>query len=195
MNPDISLKKELIRKSIHIATAIIPALYILSREKEQILIICISLFILFLTGDILRIYVRQLRQIYEKVFGTLLRAEESGKKLNGATLLLAGYSLAVIFFETDIAAASMLFLAFADSMAAIIGKTFGKRMIFNKTLEGSLAFFITAGIISVLIFDNKIVSIGIAGLVTILELIPVKINDNLSIPVISGTLFSFVKYL
>ena len=186
----ISFKKELIRKSIHLTTSIIPIAYYTLFEREQILVLCISIFVLFLTGDILRIYVTQMKQFYENIFGRLLRDNETGKSLNGATLLFLGFVMSVLLFDKNIAIMSMLFLSISDSIAALIGKSIGKHKIFNKTMEGTIGFFLSAAIISTIFFHNVIAGLLIALSVAIIELIPTKINDNILIPLVSGVFFT-----
>ncbi|KAA3617492.1 MAG: phosphatidate cytidylyltransferase [Calditrichaeota bacterium] len=193
MQNEISPKTELARKFIHISTSIIPLVYYYMATKEQILVLCISLFLIFLVGDVLRIYVTKLRQIYEKVFGMLLRKNETGKTLNGATLLFLGFLLAVVLFEKNIAVVSMLFLSVSDTLAAVAGKLFGKYKIFNKTIEGTAAFFLSAFIISLFFYDKPILGFGVALATAIIELVPLKINDNITIPLISGLLFTIAK--
>ena len=135
------MRNEVFRKAIHLLTAILPVIYFLYLDREQMSFLCISLFILFLLGDILRIYVTVLRQIYEKIFGKLLRADERENKLNGATFLFLGFSVAVILFEKEVAVISMLILALSDSLAALFGMQFGKKKGHGKTIHGSIAFF------------------------------------------------------
>jgi dolichol kinase len=193
MQKEISVKRELVRKSIHIITSIIPLVYYYYNQKDQILILCVSLFILFLTGDLLRVYVIKMKQIYEKVFGKLLREKESGKGLNGATLLFLGFSITILLFERNIAIVAMLFLSISDTVAAIIGKSFGRIKIFNKTFEGALAFFVSAFIISLIFYDRVILGLLIAIIMAIIELAPIKINDNITIPLATGILFTLAN--
>lgn len=193
MVADISLKNEIIRKSIHIATAVIPLYYYFAGQKEELSYICLILFIFFLTADLSRIYFIQLSQIYEKILGNLLRSEERGKRLNGATLLFLGFLLAVLLFDKTTAVIVMLFISIADSIAAIVGKSFGKTVLFNKTLQGSVAFFITAFLIASYFNENMILNICVAAVSTLIELLPIKINDNITIPIAAGSIFSVVK--
>jgi len=187
------MQNELIRKSIHLLTAIIPLIYLIYLDREQMSVLCISLFVLLLVGDILRIYITQMTQFYEKILGKLLRVDEKGKKLNGATLLLLGFSIATVLFEKDIAIISMLILAIADSMAAITGMRFGKRKWFGKSVEGSLAFFVTTFIIVSYFSNDTGINILGAALITIVELLSGKLNDNLTIPIVSGLFFTLAK--
>lgn len=187
------MRSELIRKTIHLFTVVIPIIYLYYFNREQMSVICISLFILFLLGDILRIYITQLRQFYEKILGKLLRPDERGKKLNGATLLLLGFLLVTILFEKEIAIISMLILAVSDSLAALVGLSIGKIKWYGKTLEGSLTFFIVSFLIMSYFTDKTEINFFGAALLTIVELASGKLNDNLTIPIVSGLFFTFVK--
>ena len=187
------MRNEVFRKAIHLLTAILPVIYFLYLDREQMSFLCISLFILFLLGDILRIYVTVLRQIYEKIFGKLLRADERENKLNGATFLFLGFSVTVILFEKEVAVISMLILALSDSLAALFGMQFGKKKGHGKTIHGSIAFFITTFIISSIFNDNTGINIIGATLITFAELVSGKINDNVTIPLVSGLFFTLAK--
>jgi dolichol kinase len=187
------MQNELIRKAIHLLTATLPLIYFFYLDREQMSLLCISLFVLFLVCDLGRIYVTLLRQIYEKIFGKLLRDDEKGNKLNGATFLLLGFLVSVILFEKNIAIISMLILALSDSLAAIFGMQFGKNKWHGKTLQGSSAFFITTFLISSFFNDNTGINILGAALITFVELISGKLNDNVTIPVVSGLFFTLAK--
>ena len=82
----------------------------------------------------------------------------------------------------------VFFLAFGDTLAALVGMKFPFMKIGSKTLSGSLACFIVCLLIG-LIFNFEIsleiILIG-AFAATIAELISIKINDNISIPLLSG---------
>ena len=104
----------------------------------------------------------------------------------------------------------MLILAISDPMAAILGiniknfngriKVFGKKL--NKTWLGSGAFFASSFVISILalyfnrgLFDLKAfwLSILIASVTTLAELISWRGSDNLSIPLSAvGVLLLFL---
>ena len=71
----------------------------------------------------------------------------------------------------------------SDSLAAIIGRSWGTIPINGKTLEGSIAFFLSS-IVIVLISSELNISIAIFSVLiaTIVELYS-PLNDNLSIPI------------
>jgi dolichol kinase len=189
------MQNELLRKIIHLLTSLIPVIYLISMNKEQMSFLCISLFMLFLAGDLLRIYVIQLGRIFDKVFGKLLRPAEKEKKLTGATYLLLGFSIVAVFFEKEVAVISMLILSVCDSLAAIVGRSFGRRKWFGKTVEGSLTFFLATLFITGFFNDKFGINILGAALLTVVELLSGKLNDNLTIPIVSGLFFTFARII
>lgn len=189
----MALKYELLRKLIHISTLIIPLSYYYFLNKYQTQIMCGIIFGGFFLADILRINITQLTQIYEKFLGNLLRPEEKGASINGATLLLLGFFLAVLLFDQKTAVIVMLILSVSDSLAAIIGKRFGKIKIMDKTAEGSASFFIISFVIAMMFNDNVLINFMVALTTTLTELLP--INDNISIPLAGGITFMILQAL
>jgi dolichol kinase len=124
----------------------------------------------------------------------LLRAEEQLKE-SAQVPYIMGLLLTILSFPKPVAIAAILTLAIADPLSAIVGIRFGKRKITQKkTLEGSLAFF-TATVISITwsftaygsTFTNTFaMAICVAFLISAFELIPLKIDDNLTIPLLTG---------
>jgi dolichol kinase len=113
----------------------------------------------------------------------------------GGTYITIAFLICVIIFPKQIAITAMFVVIFCDSFAAIAGKSIGKHFIANKTLEGSLAFFVTGVIIIILtpkvtdsITEYYIGFIAIL-LSTIFELIPLKIDDNISTPIFFGLVY------
>ncbi len=87
-------------------------------------------------------------------------------------------------------------LAIADPLAAIVGIRLGRRRIaHNRSLEGSLAFFGATLVIAALVLawgaDAPTLAIaGAAGTIALAaagcELLPLRIDDNLTIPLFVG---------
>ncbi|MCB9057257.1 MAG: hypothetical protein H6627_01755 [Calditrichae bacterium] len=193
MVQDLSIKDEILRKSIHLLTGLFPIIYASFLTKDQAIIVSGIILIVFITGEILRTNVIKIKQIYEGFFGKILRNHELQSRFNGATLLFLAFFLTCFVFDKDVAIVSMLLLSFSDSLAAVFGKKFGKIKLFNKSLEGTLTFFIITAMIFSIFFENYYMIIGVAALCAVLELIPLPINDNLSIPLLSGTILTLLK--
>lgn len=189
-----SYRIEIIRKAIHLSSIAIPVLYLLT-PRSVALSICVPLALLFLTVDIARYYNKTAEYWFYRFFGGLLRTHErghSGKRLNGATYVLIAAALSIFIFPKFIAVTSFLILIISDMTAALIGRRFGRHKFLGKSLEGTMAFFFSA--VLVIIFTPKIeylfaeYIIGITGAAVgaIVEALPVRIDDNLSIPLSVG---------
>jgi dolichol kinase len=129
-------------------------------------------------------------------FGFLLRKHEKDgrkKNLNGATYVFISALLGVIIFPKVLFLTAFPILIISDSTAALIGRKFGKHKLFAKSLEGTLAFFISASI--VVLFTPKLngsiteyfIGILAAAIGAIVENISFGYaDDNLSIPIAVG---------
>ena len=112
-------------------------------------------------------------------------------KLTGTTYLLVAALFVFAFFEKEIAAISLLFLSVGDLVAVVIGERYGRIRIFNKSVEGSIACFLSCSAIGIIFYflrfvDSFIVILAGAAAATSVELLPVQVNDNLTVPIASA---------
>ena len=184
-------KVEISRKIVHLATLSIPIGYAILPEKTVVVIV-LFLFLGFLSVDLLRHYHSGMASLFRKYFlGTVLREEERAT-LMGSTYFLFSSLLTILLFPKSIAIASLLILILSDTAAALIGKWVGRVSIFGKTLEGSLAFFFSSLLIVWLYpnlsrFSGTLASLG----ATVVEVLPIRVNDNLTIPLVAGAIMFF----
>jgi len=128
----------------------------------------------------------------------IFRAEEQLKESAGVPYVM-GLLLTLISFPKVIALVAIYTLAVADPLSAIIGIRFGKKKISeNKSFEGSGAFFLSSFIITFLVFfwwssyleimlgPLLLLSFLVAICTTLFELIPLRIDDNLTIPLFTA---------
>jgi dolichol kinase len=191
----MNFKAELYRKSIHLLSLAIPISYLILTREELLIWLSIATFMVA-TIDIIRFFSSTANQIFMRFFAVILRAHER-KSISGATYLMMSALTVVILFDKTIVIPSILFVVLCDSTAAIVGKKFGKIHIFQKTLEGSLAFF-AMGCIIVYLVEPRSPLPGFAGAFTaaLVELLPLNIDDNFSIPIVSAlTIFACLKLL
>lgn len=91
-----------------------------------------------------------------------------------------------MLFDKYVAITALLFLAVGDLAAAVVGERVGRRKIFGKTLEGSLACLMTCLAIGMLLAKLGLISplVIIVGAMaaTLVEVLPLHINDNLTMP-------------
>jgi dolichol kinase len=194
-NGTIKYRDELFRKLIHLTSLSIPIVYYFISKGTAALILAI-LAALALIIDLARYLHPEIGKIFYKIFGFLLRQHEldhKKKNLNGATYVLISALISVLIFPKIIFISAFAILIVSDSLAALIGRKFGKRKFLFKSFEGTLTFFISACI--VILFTPKIGGfkeeylIGFIGAFVgaFVENISFRlIDDNLSIPLSVG---------
>ncbi|MCK4352597.1 hypothetical protein KAW65_04235 [candidate division WOR-3 bacterium] len=191
MNSNIN-KYILARKGIHLGAALIPlSYYIFSRQ--QFIIFVSSLALTAIIIEVARFKNPKFKNLFYRIFGKLLWNNES-KSLTSATIFILSSFICGIFFQKQVVITALLFLTFGDTISYSVGNTIGKIKIFGKkTLEGGIAFFLVSVIIAWLVQD-MIFWVGLIGAVVacIVELLPWRVDDNLSIPIISGVIMELI---
>jgi len=180
-------KLEFKRKLIHMGSLVIPIGYVfVSREGAIIPLLAVTAFFLFF--DVVRHHNQTIRLIYEKhLIGSVIRQRERNR-LVGATYLMIGACLCVWLLDKPVAIVSLLVLIISDTVAALVGNTLGRTPLFGtKTLEGSMAFFFSA-LLVVSLYSGVPCLVGVAGacVATLVELLPLGVDDNLLIPLAMG---------
>jgi len=106
-----------------------------------------------------------------------------------------GIMLALVLFPDPINYASVTILTLGDGFATIFGKKIGRTVIpFNKgkCLEGSLCGF-TLALLAALIFVNPLKALIGATIGMLIEVLPLPINDNLTIPLVTGLALTLIS--
>jgi len=162
--------------------------YILGRNRA---LAFYGIFFLVALGlDILRLTVPVLNRFIFIRFKSFIRTNEE-HRLTGTAPYILGIGLSLYFFSSEVATAAICFLAFGDVAATTIGERYGKTKIGAKSLEGTAAFIVAAlgaglllSFLGLQLFPWVLVlgALVAAGV----ELLPVQVNDNLMIPLISG---------
>lgn len=176
---------ELLRKTTHLAGLFLPLIYIVL-EKSTMLIIVGCLAGIAVIVEFLKWVSVRFRALFFRVFKSILRTHEQKGAITGATYYIVSILLCVFFFEKSIAIVCIFFIILGDTAAALVGRRWGRtKLIGNKSLEGSAACFIICAVIA-LFWLNPIIGITGAFVATIVELLPLRIDDNLTVPLISG---------
>ena len=124
------------------------------------------------------------------LFSSLLKATED-RKVTGATFMLIAGLIAFLAFDKHVAAAAMLFLSLGDPIAALVGTRLPGPRVFGKSPGGTLAFVIVALAVCAGLVWTGASPFGwglVAGAATaaIVEILPIPLDDNLTIPLASG---------
>ena len=200
----IEYQHELVRKGIHIFSLSIPIIYFFI-SKQLALYLLLPMTAAFVIVDLARYYIPSVSQWFYLWFGWLLRRHETDmtrKRFNGASNVLISASLCVFLLPKIIAINAFTILIISDTTSALIGRRYGRHRFFGRSLEGSLAFFISA--IFVVLIAPKItyslpeylIGILAAAVGVVVEALSIKIDDNLSIPLGVGfTLWGLYAWL
>ena len=194
-NGTIHYRDELVRKLIHLFSLSIPIIYYFIPSSTSIaILIGFTIFALIVDGG--RFISKSFAKVFYQAFGFLLRKHELDKEkknLTGATYVLLSALICALIFPKVIFVTAFTILIISDTMAALIGRKFGKRRFLRKSFEGTLSFFISASI--VVFFTPKIGDFPMEYLIgfiaafvgAIIENISYGYaDDNLSIPISVG---------
>jgi len=186
---------ELARKAIHFSSLAIPiGLYYLPSDLGRSVILGVALFML--TVDVVRLQVPPVRTVFYFFFGRVVRDHERFNLL-GSTYLLLAALICNYAFAKNVAVAGLAFLVVGDTVAALVGRRWGRIRILDKSLEGSLACLVSCLLVGWLIrigsgeLSAPMVWVG-AFTATLIELLPIPLDDNMRIPLAAGFAMTLV---
>ena len=121
--------------------------------------------------------------------------ERSGGNYRGAFYFYLASAVSLFLFSQPVAMLSITVLALGDAFSTAIG-IFGKHRIFynrKKTWEGTLAGFAAAFAGCFLINPQLALPAAFVGMLA--ESLPLRIDDNLTIPILTGIALSVIVWL
>jgi dolichol kinase len=134
----------------------------------------------------LPIRVKKLEQLEDSVHELVNSFERESAETNymGAILFFLAIGAILLIFPFKIAILSIIVLSVGDSLSTLVGVHFGKhRTKINpkKSWEGTVGGFLAALAVC-LLFTNPPAALVAAGIGMFMELMPIRINDNLLMP-------------
>jgi dolichol kinase len=181
-----ALKRELLRKRIHLSTAVVPAAaWLLPRSVSIALLVTAVVAALAIEWS--RRRVPWVRYFFLRRTRVMLRGHER-RGLAGATWMAVAYLVALVLFPLLVAVAAMLYNALGDAAAAIVGRRWGRhRTRWGKSWEGALAGLGINLAVGVLLpgIGLAAVVLGAAGAAA-LEFLPLPLDDNLRVTLGGG---------
>jgi len=202
----ITYRSEVLRKGIHLLSLSIPVIYSVISQATALWIL-VPLACLFVAIDILGHKEGWVRNTMLRYFEPVMRNHElkvDDVRLNGASHVLIAACASVWLFPKIIAITAFSILIVSDICAALVGRRFGSHRFLDKSLEGTLAFAVSAiGVVLVIASISSapisFVVIGaFASLVGALveNISPrLRLDDNLSIPGSVGVTMHVLTYL
>jgi dolichol kinase len=185
-----------IRKTWRLCGIAFPLFYYFN-QRIAVIFFVLSFLGIFIIIEILRFLAPPFNERLFRIFKYILKEKEK-KSLLTTTWFLLSIFLSVVLFRKDIAIAAILFLIFGDTASAFFGLRFGSRkLIGNRSLEGSLAFLLTCLTIGIIMHFTQVslswpVLIFGALAATLSELLPWPMDDNFTIALFSGIMMTFM---
>ena len=181
-----SILKELFRKTIHLCSAFIPLFLTFAKYPIIILLLCALVF--YTVSEILRLNGITIPLI-SKVTEVASRKRDENKFVLGPVTLVLGIVIASLLWKPEARTIGIFALAFGDGLASLFGKLFGRVHIpltNGKTVAGSLTCFIAVYVSSFCVCKNCFVSLILAFVAMLVEVVPMKDFDNIVIPILIG---------
>jgi dolichol kinase len=163
----------------------------------------ISITIAALIVEIVRLRSPRVNRRFVIVFRALLRETEVST-LTGSTYLFIASSIVFVLCDKSIAAVALAFVVVGDPVAGMVGQRWGrlgagsgKRSgygVGDKSLEGSIACFAACLLVGVVLAAVTHVALWLVVLgaisATVMELLSLPVNDNLSAPLVAAGVMS-----
>ena len=143
----------------------------------------------FIAMDLSKIISKSTQEVLTKRIKSIFRKGEEDRFSSMTAFLVASF-IVMLVFKKEIAITALTFTVFGDIFSKIFGLGFGRHKIFDKTLEGSLAYF---GCVLIcwyvlthtLNLSTYIILIGAIS-APLIEIISIRVNDNFTVPLISA---------
>ncbi len=197
-----SLKTELYRKAVHLSSLWMPlAVLVLNRNTNIILFACL-LGINLIVERVAYLKSPFVGALFRRMFIKTLRHKEVCQKdfvPSGSVYIFAAALVVSVCYASEAAAAAMSIMLISDSCAAVFGKFCGVHRFENgKSAEGTLAFFISAFLVTAFFFPALSLALlsltsALAAAVEFFER-ELQIDDNFTIPVITGFILNLISF-
>lgn len=134
------------------------------------------------------------------LMGPFMRQSEV-TKITGIPFYLASCLFSVLIFPEHVRVIAILHLVFGDPSSSFFGVLWGRDKLFpNKSLQGTLGGMAVCALatgIYLMVFhlgEERLILLALLGGISggIAELLPLNIDDNFAIPLVSGTLMWLV---
>ncbi len=150
----------------------------------------------FFIFELTRLNLRHVNDLFFCCLRLVLRPEEWWHP-TGAAYVLWGAMVTAFCFSPEVAVAALAFLAVGDAVSSTIGNYFGSRRRGRFRLHRSLGCFLSCAAASLLLYYSGLglsLPVMLAGAlaVTLVETLPLPVNDNLSLPLAGGLVMALL---
>lgn len=140
--------------------------------------------------DWIRLRSRAANKRFFRFFSALASPREA-RKVASSTWFLLGALTVLVVTPDSLFVPAMLVLAVADPSASVVGRLWGRHRLGKGSWEGTTAFFLVA--VAVLVpFVGPQAALIAAAAVAALEVMPIGIDDNLTVPLATALMLWLV---
>ena len=185
-NTQLSLRRELTRKALHLLSTVVPVSYAAGVSQAVVIWVLVFAMGVALAVEIGRYQSLRARTLFDATVGGLLREHER-RGPSGATWLILSLLVAAVAFPSDVAIAAMCAVALGDAAAALIGRIVARGTTHRKSFGGSTACFAASAIAARAIAGfawREALLVGV--LATLAERPRRPLDDNLRIAITVG---------
>ncbi|MEW6143176.1 MAG: hypothetical protein AB1597_08535 [Chloroflexota bacterium] len=143
----------------------------------------------FVGLDAARFVSRGVNRWFLRVFRVMMRDQETAR-ITGASYMALGAALAFLLFDKVVASMAVCFLAVGDPVSGMIGGKWGGLLTRKKSLASSAGCLAACLTVALVFYYRLVVPLDAAVLgaffAVVVESLPLPVDDNLTIPVVSG---------
>lgn len=193
------MRHALLRGVPHVILGVALAIASLTFPRVAVLAALGVVIVVFLALEMVRIHIPSLRGWFSIWFIPFMRKTEENR-LTGASYLLIGCLITILVFPRDIAGTAILFLALGDPTATVFGIWKGRIKLGDKTVEGHLTCLfvcLLTGAVIFLVCGTPPFAVAVVGaaFATLFQALPLRLDDNLTIPIGSAAAMVGVSML
>lgn len=160
-------------------------LWLVAPPRELLLGLLAGVVLLLLLVDVARLAFPWMNLLFFRFFRVLASPREAGG-VASSTWYMAGILVVVTLFPLSLAVPAVLVLALADPAASYLGRRFGRVRVGTGSLEG-MAVFLVVAMAVLLPFVPPGPALAAALVAAMVEVIPWRLDDNLTIPVATAS--------
>ena len=192
-----NLKKEFIRKGLHITLVLIILFVYLFLQKRYTPKFALAIVVLILICFIGLEYFRIEHGVKIPVFHFVWRDVEKDH-FGGEIFLLIAIIISLSIFGMGIVIPALIVSTAGDITASIVGQKYSKKWIprlNGKSYEAALAQLIVCFVIGFVMLKSFWVVLVLGLVVTVLETVTSKVSDNLVVPLAASLMLYFLTTL
>jgi dolichol kinase/phosphoserine phosphatase len=181
---------DIVRETIHASGILMPIIAIHS-GKYYVAYFILIITLLYIMSELARVEKKSI-PLFSWITRHAATQSELGEFATTPLLFAAGIVLTLLIYPAQASGAAIAAFALGDSTASLGGKAFGRTYLSinkGKTLEGSLTGFVFAFLGALIFVPPWLALIGAAAAMMI-ELLPLPLNDNLVIPLVTGAILT-----